>query len=84
MGEWIDVNDRLPEKDGEYLVIIGSYSKYRKIASYAHDLFEVDDYDFNSGDTGWFDYDGEVGYYKVRNVLAWTELPEIPEKYLEE
>ena len=82
MGEWIDVNDRLPEKDGAYLVITGSYSRYRKIVSYAHDLFEVDDYDFKKGDSGFFDYDSEYGYYKVDKVLAWMELPEVPEKYL--
>ena len=82
MGEWIDVNDRLPEKDGKYLIIVELFGACIRLACYSHDLFKVDDYDFKKGDSGFFDYDSEFGYYKVDKVLAWMELPEIPEKYL--
>lgn len=83
MIRWIDVKDRLPEKNGKYLVIVGSsFGTYIRLAGYRHDLFKLDNYDFKKGDSGFFDYDSEFGYYKVDKVLAWMELPEIPEKYL--
>lgn len=82
MGEWVDIKDRLPKKDGEYLVIVGSFGTHIRLACYRHDLFKLDNYDFKKGDFGFFDYDSEFGYYKVDKVLAWMELPEIPEKYL--
>ena len=82
MSDWIDVNDKLPENDGLYLVIIGLFKKCITVARYGHNLYKVSKYDFRKGDSGFYNFDGELGYYKEKDVLAWMELPEIPEKYL--
>lgn len=75
-----------PKKDGKYLVIykffISSDSTY-SIAHWANNLYKVDKWDFNRkrGKAGWYDYDSEYGYFERDHIVAWAELPEIPEEY---
>lgn len=77
--------DGLPNKNGKYLTIIrGLFGDiYIDIYSFATNLYEIDKYDFakRKGKPGWYDYDGEYGYFEINNVLAWTDIPEIPEEY---
>ena len=80
MSEWIPVNERLPEKGGDYLVTQKtSFSDYvyGSVASYALNLYDVDEYDFaNKKHPGWYEYDSEYGYYEIDGVIAWMPLPE--------
>lgn len=73
--EWIPVNKKLP-KDGQDCIVT-SFGLIR-LATYASDLFEVDEYDFNQqkGKAGFFDYDNEYGFYELDSVTAWIPLPE--------
>ena len=78
MGEWIDVNDRLPE-DGTYLVTIKSIinTPMISICLFAKDLYLVNEYDFfdKKGKSGWYDFDSEYGFYENDRVIAWMPLP---------
>lgn len=71
-----------PKKNGEYLCttsihLIPKDRRYVKKLSFAKSLKSVDEYDFAEEDRpGWYDYDGEWGYFEWTPVLAWTELPE--------
>lgn len=83
--KWIPVSERLPEKDGEYLVTVKSTFKntrnYIKHCHFARNLYLVDEYDFadKTGVAGFYEYDSEYGYYEMTEVIAW--MPFLPEPY---
>ena len=81
--KWIDVKERLPDKEGEYLVISKWTRPIILIRRYSFDLSKVSKIDFfdKVGVAGWYGYDYEVGYHIERDIVAWMELPEIPEKW---
>lgn len=90
MSKWI--KDRNPDKDGQYLCIIGVRGVYysQVLLSWTNDLYKIDTYAFarktgkykNKKDrSGWYDYDSEWGYYSGWEVFAWCELPEMPEEF---
>ena len=77
-SKWISVNERMPEKNGEYLVTC-KFLDYNHvyIKSYAHNLHKIDEFDFcDKFRSGWYDYDSEYGFYECSNVIAWMSLPE--------
>ena len=78
MGEWIDINDRLPE-NGTYLITSKNIidTPIVSICSFVKNLYLIDDFRFcdKKGKSGWYDYDSEVGYYEVDGVIAWMPLP---------
>lgn len=91
--QWIPVTERLPEKNGMYLVCENcdhedGVFRYVSIASYAANLNEVDEYDFPGEENkrpGWFRDDSEYGYYEVGTgrlgyITHWRELPEPPKE----
>ena len=83
--KWIHVSERLPEKDGEYLVTVSSFCglpQRIEVLSFATDLHKIDEYDFPEHKCGFYDYDSEWGYLEVDDVLAW--MPSLPEPYKEE
>lgn len=75
-GEWVDVNERLPE-DGTYLVTVERIDGEPRIdiKSFAKDLNKVDEFDFPKQKWGWYDYDSEYGYWEDDKVIAWMPLP---------
>lgn len=86
MEKWISVKDRLPSKNGRYLVtygyIVDSNYRYIKTVEFAENLTKLDNYDFPKNEynrAGFYDYDSDFGYYEVTKVLAWMELPEVYE-----
>jgi hypothetical protein len=88
MSEWI--KDRNPDKDGQYLCIIGVRGVYysQVLLSFAKDLYKIDDYAFakhkkKKDRSGWYDYDTVWGYHEWE-VFAWRELPEMPEEFRKE
>lgn len=80
--QWIPCSERLPEEDGEYLVLYHTRSAYKPyvydVISFANDLYKIDEYDFydEKGQKGWFYYDREYGYCEDDSVIAWMPLPE--------
>lgn len=79
---WVSVKDRLPSKNGEYLVVY-HYFMYRKIAifRFAKDLHSIDEYDFEGEHRpGWYDLDSETGYFERDGVTYWAELPKMPQE----
>ena len=81
-GGWIPCQERLPEEDGEYLVLYYIRSRYKPyiydVMSFANDLYKIDKYDFpdKKGQKGWFYCDPEYGLCEYNNVYAWMPLPE--------
>ena len=77
---WISCAESLPEIDGSYLVSCTLRGRYYKVRGYCHNLTLVDAWDFQGCNRGgWYDYDSEVGYYEVKGVTHWMEIPPLPE-----
>ena len=76
--KWIPVSERLPEKDGNYLVL-KRFGKHHwcDVHTFAKDGRKVDKYDFeHEWENVWFSYDSEWGYITSDNVTHWMPLPE--------
>ena len=80
VNEWISVKDRLPDKDGEYLVFEkGSYGNQIRTLRFAKDGRKVDKYDFYRGwKNVWYRYDSEWGHITIDSVTHWMPLPQPP------
>lgn len=81
-GEWISVEDRLPEEPGSYLTVSQAF-KYMScdVCKFSKCLESVDKYDFHGEkEPGFYTYDGEWGYYQMDNVTHWMPLPELPKE----
>lgn len=81
--KWISVNDRLPEKDGEYLCVWKgrrSGESFIDRVGFAKNLYKVDEFDFKNekGKSGFYGYDSEWGYYSKKWITHWMPLPELP------
>lgn len=77
---WISVKDRLPNEDGDYLVV-RHYFQFKKmeVTSFTTNLHELDEWDFpEEMRPGWYELDDETGYYEKTGVTYWAELPEMP------
>jgi len=64
-GNWIPVSERLPDKDGYYLVTLESVEGYELVVN-------VDIAKFVSSEKD----DCNNGFHKAYPVTAWQELPE--------
>ena len=55
-----------------------------QIVSFTKNLNKVDRYDFPGKEykrPGWFDYDGEYGYYETgEDITHWMPLPNMPKE----
>lgn len=80
--QWINVKDRLPKKDGQYLVVYTFFNcKGMGVVRFSHNLHEVDEYIFNEESRpGWYEPDDEVGYFERTTVTHWAKLPEFPKE----
>ena len=78
--EWISVKDRLPEKDGAYLVTTNSFGDRQsvKLRWFAKDGEMVEAYDLAGQKDVWYLYDIECGYVSIKTVTHWMPLPHPP------
>jgi hypothetical protein len=77
-NKWISVEDRLPERKGQYMVReTWSYGNMISLAYYTpkYDGFE----EHLKGRAIWYKYDSEWGDFEVRGVTHWMPLPTPPE-----
>ncbi len=79
--DWIPCSERLPNKDGEYVVTEKFSNVFPPdvcILRFANDLYKLDEHDFynREGEAGFCQYDSEYGYSEVEGVLAWQEKPD--------
>ena len=76
--EWISVKDRLPEKDGAYLVTTNSFGDRQnvKFRWFAKDGENVDAYNLAGQKDVWYLYDIECGYVSIKTVTHWMQLPQ--------
>lgn len=80
--QWINVKDKLPEKDGQYLVVYAFFD-YRGmgVVRFSHNLHEIDEYIFDTENRPWwYEPDDEVGYFERTTVTHWAKLPEFPKE----
>ena len=80
--KWIPVTERLPQKDGHYLVTINYFGNRQSIdvRYFAKDGETVDKYDFAGQKDVWCSYDSEWGYVSTDSVTHWMSLPELPKE----
>ena len=70
MSAWIPVNDRLPEKGKQVLIYYEYYDYFDKCTSKVYGVDYVDG--------GFFNWHGCWPTRGRAHVIAWTELPELP------
>lgn len=80
--EWTQTSHKLPRISGRYLVIRLIFKHLSVDTMYfASDLSDLDQYSFKyKKRPGFYDFDSEYGYYEVDKVIAWGEIPEIPQE----
>ena len=78
--EWISVKDRLPEKDGSYLVVSNYFGNHQSInvRSFAKAGETVSEYDLAGEKNIWYRYDSEYGYVSTDYVTHWMPIPQPP------
>ena len=81
---WIPVTERLPDKDCKYLTVNlpCNIEPIIQVCCYAKDLYKVDKYDFcdKKQKHGFYQYDGEWGFFEVSGITHWMPLPEPPKE----
>ena len=80
-NEWIPVSERLPKKDGRYLVVKLLFDKtqWQDVLRFAKDGAKTSPYDLAGQTNVWYRYDSEYGDVPTDNVTHWMPLPEMPE-----
>ena len=84
---WINLKDAQPTVNKDYLVVThvninGKNHYIYDVCHWANNLRRDVPYDFDDDDyerSGFYDYDGEAGYYEKIRVDAWQEIEEYEE-----
>lgn len=74
---WTPITEGKPE-DGQAVFITAEFhgEEYTQEAVYVEDLVEYNKYEFLEHRPGFAGFDSEVGYFEIRNVLAWMPMIE--------
>lgn len=69
VSPWVNVSDRMPDKPGEYLVVIqtSTDARYMILTYYNKQYRRFEYYD---------SYDDSVSYYHKKDVFAWMKVPD--------
>lgn len=77
---WTNTSQKLPTKEGDYLVAISIYGKIiYDMVSWSNNLYKTYEWDFPKeqyNHSGFYGCDSEWGYCEILNVVAWMEIPE--------
>ena len=86
-SEWFRPDEKLPDKDGAYLVAVSRPSLYFCIIEFTKNLHEYSSFDFpdeSDARPGFVDVDCvRVNWFfevPLSNVLYWAEIPNIKEE----
>ena len=74
--KWNKTSEAKPTEEKQYYCCSTHTNRPRfKVLSWSNDLYEVDDYDFCDckGESGFYAYDSEYGYYKD-DCHYWQEI----------
>ena len=75
--EWISVEDRLPDKDGKYIVYQEwLYGNKIEITYWTCNYNGFEEH--LKGKSMWYNYDSEWGDYEMDDITHWMPLPENP------
>ena len=79
---WIPVTERMPDKDGDYLVFKRfTRNAWSDVVSFAKDGRKVIECDFGEKwQNVWYYYDSEWGYIRTDAVTHWMPLPQPPKE----
>ena len=84
MSEWVPVTERLPESEGERVLVASNFlTSYLRVSIcyFSKNLEDVDKYDFDGEKrSGFYAHDAEYGYYERQCVRYWMPLPEPPKE----
>ena len=76
---WISVEERLPDKNGQYLVQTKwTYGSFIRLCCWTpkYNGFE----EHLKGRAIWYVYDSEYGDYECKDITHWMPLPEPPKE----
>ena len=83
--KWISVKERLPDEDGEYLVVCGRMNSLLGLSvdfrHFAKDMSKC----FSCNEEyaslpGWYFYDSECGDVEDNSVMYWMPKPALPKE----
>ena len=75
---WISVEERLPEKKGQYLVYTKwAYGSFIRLSNWTPKYNGWEEH--LSGRAIWYNYDSEYGDYECKDITHWMQLPDAPE-----
>ena len=77
--KWVSVDERLPEKKGQYLVYTTwTYGSFIRLCNWTpkYNGFE----EHLKGRAIWYSYDSEYGDYECRDITHWMTMPEPPKE----
>ena len=78
-NSWISVEERLPDKNGQYLVYTKwTYGSFIRLCCWTpkYNGFE----EHLKGRAIWYVYDSEYGDYECKDITHWMPLPEPPKE----
>ena len=86
MCKWISVDERLPDKNGQYLTcrllmenLYGEDIRVIDLTSFAICPESLDPCELRGEkDPSWFDYDVDYGYWLIDDITHWMPCPELP------
>ena len=81
-SKWIPVTERLPDRDGRFLVCKRSFhGVWVDVLCFSKDGRKVDEYDFaEQWQNVWHFYDSGYGHIVCDSVTQWMPLPEPPKE----
>ena len=81
---WIPVTERLPDAEGERVLVASNFlTSYLRVSIcyFSKNLKDVNKYKFNGEKrSGFYAHDPDYGYYERQCVRYWMPLPEPPKE----
>ena len=83
---WTKCTEKMPDKDGDYLVVRSIMGMFNiiNVCAFTMNLHEIDEFDFPDEERpGWYEHDSETGYFEWTGITHWAELPKMPDDIAE-